>query len=420
MMDTIDEELSHSPRSHLIQSKFDPFTISQSLNNGCCKSRRCVQYFSVSDVQRIRERLFTIHTTQTDRRAYLSQILQDGHSRPGTGYWVLGKEVCARMFLIAFGISKSLLYHCSDSTIHRLQQGRESGKANLMEDWLRSYASYFEQQPGSEEVHITLPSKKLLYAFFLEDTSLSISRAYFYAVWHNRCSFLKLRKVLTFSVCDLCQHFREAQAATRDPTQLLSLRAELRQHLKFVVSERSLYRERCLQAAREPDNVLSIAIDGATQAAFSLPHFCQATHTSAAARKMTLHLVAAMVHHRFLYLFGVLENVALDSNLVVEILQRVLLQIERSRALPAHLYLQSDNTVRECRNKFVLAFLSALVARNVFQTITYSTLPVGHTHSVCIYLFIFFISLFFSFSLSRVPLGGGPNVEQDLDLPANT
>ena len=43
------------------------------------------------------------------------------------------------------------------------------------------------------------------------------------------------------------------------------------------------------------------------------------------------------------------------------------------------LYLQLDNTARQCKAKYVMAYLKSLVAAGVFKKIVVSFLPVGHT-----------------------------------------
>lgn len=72
---------------------------------------------------------------------------------------------------------------------------------------------------------------------------------------------------------------------------------------------------------------------------------------------------------------------ASDSNVTIEVLQRVLTIIEQQKGtLPSKLCLQMDNCARENKNQYVLAYLSWLVQRQVFQEVELSFLPVGHTH----------------------------------------
>ena len=79
------------------------------------------------------------------------------------------------------------------------------------------------------------------------------------------------------------------------------------------------------------------------------------------------------------------ENVAHDPNLTIEVLQRTLKRLEEKRGgkLPKTLFLQMDNCTRENKNTAVMAYLSWLVERGVFDKINVSFLPVGHTHNEC-------------------------------------
>jgi hypothetical protein len=48
--------------------------------------------------------------------------------------------------------------------------------------------------------------------------------------------------------------------------------------------------------------------------------------------------------------------------------------------LPRHLTLQLDNLPNQNKNQTMIAFGSDLVARGVFETVTFFFLMVGHTH----------------------------------------
>ena len=53
---------------------------------------------------------------------------------------------------------------------------------------------------------------------------------------------------------------------------------------------------------------------------------------------------------------------------------------QRGRAMPKHFTIQVDNTTRENRNQHLNKCAAALVMRSVFRSVTFSFLPVGHTH----------------------------------------
>ena len=50
------------------------------------------------------------------------------------------------------------------------------------------------------------------------------------------------------------------------------------------------------------------------------------------------------------------------------------------KPLPRNLYLQLDNSAKDNKNKYLMAFLSLLIAWDVFEEIQAGFLLVGHTH----------------------------------------
>ena len=69
------------------------------------------------------------------------------------------------------------------------------------------------------------------------------------------------------------------------------------------------------------------------------------------------------------------------TNATIEVLHRVLLHtLKQEGKLPATLYLQLDNTTKQCKSQFMLAYLGSLVDSGVFKRVVLSFLPVGHTH----------------------------------------
>ena len=54
--------------------------------------------------------------------------------------------------------------------------------------------------------------------------------------------------------------------------------------------------------------------------------------------------------------------------------------MEGRKPLPRKLYLQLDNSAKDNRNKYLMAFLSLLTTRGVFEEIQAGFLLVGHTH----------------------------------------
>ena len=89
------------------------------------------------------------------------------------------------------------------------------------------------------------------------------------------------------------------------------------------------------------------------------------------------------VHGLGNYVYVADESVPGGSNLILEVLNRTLLDLDARGLLPTDpesvFYLQVDNC-GENRNRTMFAYLTDLVRRGVFSKIRAGFLMVGHTH----------------------------------------
>ncbi len=68
------------------------------------------------------------------------------------------------------------------------------------------------------------------------------------------------------------------------------------------------------------------------------------------------------------------------ANLVVQVNKKVTSEVVGLKLLLKNLLLQMDNYVKDNKNKYLLAFFSLLMAREVFEEVKLRFLVVGHTH----------------------------------------
>lgn len=96
------------------------------------------------------------------------------------------------------------------------------------------------------------------------------------------------------------------------------------------------------------------------------------------------HLTGVLDATGSLKMFWNWDNIAKDGNLLPTILLHTLNKVkeERGGTLPKVLLLQLDNTCRENKNRYVMAFLAYLVDAGVFEEVRVNFLMVGHTHEV--------------------------------------
>ena len=125
---------------------------------------------------------------------------------------------------------------------------------------------------------------------------------------------------------------------------------------------------------------MGLCIDGMDQKKTELPHFTNVPKNMDAKYFIAVHVVGCLVFNHRLRAKVYLNypNVHNDSNLTIHVIQDVLNEWEGD--LPPVLYLQLDNTSRENKNKFLMAYLHMLVERGVFKKIKVGFLMVGHTH----------------------------------------
>ena len=90
--------------------------------------------------------------------------------------------------------------------------------------------------------------------------------------------------------------------------------------------------------------------------------------------------MGALVHGRGVYAFTYLNNVKTGTNIVIECLHRIFIDLRRRGPLPATLFLQVDNTAKQNKNSYMFGYLGCLVQWGLFAHVSLSFLPVGHTH----------------------------------------
>lgn len=316
-------------------------------------------------------------------------------------------RVCTEFFC-HIGPSRSMIHQ--DKVKYRLAHGqfdenlhRHAARdtqvdtaAYQVSRWLRDLAQYYLADPTEEGVvYLPFANKKVVYSLYLADSVDSEYAQYFrkgvvkYSTfcetWRTDKGLkrsIRLRKWLKFSLCDDCVRFREERRRTADPHKMDAIRKEELEHRRFVRLERRGYMDRREEAAhpQKRDHVLSIIIDGADQAAYGLPYHCMTTHSVQGKYKVRGHMMGAIVHGRRTYGLVGVDNVKYGTNVTIETLHHVLQDQAASGDLPDCLYLQLDNTGRQCKSRFMFGWLGCLVKWGMFKDVYVSFLPVGHTH----------------------------------------
>ena len=125
-------------------------------------------------------------------------------------------------------------------------------------------------------------------------------------------------------------------------------------------------------------------MDGTDQLSNGIPQFRESSKDDTGQQRIKNHLEVVQIAGApdIIKCYVVPEDVANDSNVSVEVLQRSLKAEERRRGgLPPILNVQLDNCRGSNKNTYLFAYLAWLIEREVFTVVYVSFLPVGHTHN---------------------------------------
>ena len=97
---------------------------------------------------------------------------------------------------------------------------------------------------------------------------------------------------------------------------------------------------------------------------------------------MKMHLYGALVHGRGSYAMICPDHEEQGHNATIQCIWMIIVDqyLKNGHKLPPVFFLQLDNTTKQNKGRFVLAFLAILVEHGIFERVYVCFLPVGHTH----------------------------------------
>ena len=141
--------------------------------------------------------------------------------------------------------------------------------------------------------------------------------------------------------------------------------------------ERKKYHHHRDKARSTPDKAMCIIIDGMDQAKTNLPNTKLVAKSTSGLWRLRTHVTGILVHTRAPY--GKLAFAYVDllqyphsSNLTLTLLLKTLVACSKCQNVPENLYIQMDNTSRENKNRYVLAFCALLVSLKIFKKVSYA------------------------------------------------
>ena len=124
------------------------------------------------------------------------------------------------------------------------------------------------------------------------------SRSTFLNLWKAEFPYVTVPLVTAFSVCYTCAMIHdEVLTATKskDKSKLNALQKLRRTHLCFIANERLAYREHQQLARDDPENFVSLCLDGMDQAKLCSPHFAGGAMPKGASASNKLFMILNIV-----------------------------------------------------------------------------------------------------------------------------
>jgi hypothetical protein len=298
--------------------------------------------------------------------------------------------VCAEFFSFAVGKSKNFLYqpaHRSKNMIEILEPNifRSRPKEDAIVVFMKDIAQYYQLSPDKDFVFLPFPKRSVLHDIYMDQASESekCHPGFFLYTWRKNplITHIKLRKHLQFALCDTCVDFRDLQMVHHSTADRLILKRAQLAHHTFVKMERQLYYYRRAKGGDPLDDSMSMIVDAADQQKYALPYHHIATHSSQKAIRVPVHLMGVLIHGEAVHAYTYFENFKQGNNVTIQAIHDSLAdKLARDGKLPSTLYVQLDNTSKQCKARYMIGWLGYLIKLGLFNSIVLSFLPVGHTH----------------------------------------
>ena len=377
----------------------------------CCKSCSygCKLFFNKDEnyslLQEAIQDWWGAKATSSSQQADLYQdVLQGYNAVDQTQHWFIkGKEVCKNFYCRTRGKHRTVIEACQrdflqqkTSYLHAVEkEHKNSGNKHtdgILRDQITAWLEIFAKHVGDKMPHekmIVLPYREIsaVYEEYVDDMNVikenAASQSYFGQVFNACCndSGVRLcRDTGTFVTCTVCDAYHIALRAAKSPAQRIQLKALRRRHLTKQRIQREKYYKHKLKAMMSPHKYLSIIMDGMDQKKTDCPVVGRNVKDES---PLGQRIIGVKVHGIANYCYVVDDSVPGGTNLMIEILNRVLQDLDSRGMLPSDpepvFYLQVDNC-GENKNRTMFAYLTDLVKRNIFHKVKACFLMVGHTH----------------------------------------
>ena len=219
----------------------------------------------------------------------------------------------------------------------------------------------------------------------------NISFSTFWRTWYSSFNHMKFRGHTSHSICSVCVRHRlliremSAYVNAREKQKVLYMK-----HLKAQYQDRVLYW--ALRGSSRLRNNIEVTciIDSMDQQKFCYPRGpqYQAKELSSLIRPRA-HITCVIAHGFFVLITVAEHNLPKNSSCMVETLAYCLELLRTKHFVDSKCIkfnIQSDNTVRECKNNICLRWLSSITANGALHWFSFYFSPFV-THVLCNYIY---------------------------------
>uniref|UniRef100_A0A1X7TBW6 DUF7869 domain-containing protein n=1 Tax=Amphimedon queenslandica TaxID=400682 RepID=A0A1X7TBW6_AMPQE len=324
----------------------------------CCKNH-CLRQISNREQQAI-QKSFSCRS-RMQQKQFLLDVLHASYAESPCDSRSLkvgfnGMTFCQKAFVTLLGVSLQrfrAVRRLASSGIRIIpmqHHGRflaTTDKYQSARAWMSHYFNKIgDRMPHIQQLHLPcFLSKKMVYNMmfqdFKDDGCDIISCSHFYKLWNKEFMHVLIPKHSLFSKCDICVSFQnERMKHASDKEKINQLRLEYQSHIRLIQNERKTYYHHREKSKRDPSKYLTIIVDGMDQNKTNLPQLPRIPKSAQNLWTLRTHLTGALVHTRtengkMAYAFLDIMQYPHDSNLVIEVIMRILKEIsEKESRLP--------------------------------------------------------------------------------------
>ena len=376
----------------------------------CCKHECFKLQHNTLQLQHLRNQYWSF-TKDTTRKQWLKDLLLSGvedDTEPDDKQFSINEHpVCYNFVKTLFGCSNNLLigikgtkYAQQHIGITASRPSRTGMPAHLYDFtkreevvlWLNYQRQFYELQPDRDEVLLPWSFKGEVYRQYkinpkVGSNSVTVGRdcctlQYFLLVWKADVPGLKCRRFHRFMVCDTCAKLNAKLLCRAIEGEARMLyQAAKDKHIQQVKEDRYFYGMRIMEARHYPEDLWSMVIDGSDTSEWGIPHPAVKTHESQKGKKLQCKVYGVIVHGHFAACYVLNSHLPGGTNITVECLHRTFMKLRaQGKRFPRRLNIQLDNTSKDNKSRFVIAYLYMLVCCGCFEEITVFFFEVGHTH----------------------------------------